>query len=203
MENMRKTASRLDKFFHVLEIACVVAAVAAGVGLLLIGASFIFKLDPEMIGSGYDMLDIGFADFRLAEGFVPDERGVLGIAAVDMAMAVVLALLGRAFVACVRRLLAPMREGRPFHGDAAGSLRRLAILSLVIGAALNISEIVNGLLTEHVYGLSDLLLSDRILEVQMHSKLDMSCLVVSGVLLLLSYIFRYGQELQQLSDETL
>jgi hypothetical protein len=33
--------------------------------------------------------------------------------------------------------------------------------------------------------------------------MDISFLICSGILLLLSYIFRYGSELQQLSDETL
>ena len=203
MDRMQKTAGWLDKFFHVLQIAYVVAAVTAGVGLVLIAVCFIFKLNPEMIGTGYNTPDLGFLELTLAEAFVPDKRSILTIVAVDIAMGGILSLLGRAGVSCIRRLLAPMKAGLPFHDSAAACLKRLAILSLVIGVVLNVSELASRLLTDQVYGLSELLLSDRILGVQMHGKPDLSCLVVSGVLLLLSYVFRYGQELQRLSDETL
>ena len=202
MDRMRKAAGRLDTFFHILQIAYIVAAVAAGVGLALIAVCFIFKLNPEMIGTGYNTPDIGFLELTLAEAFVPDKRSILAVVAVDIAMGGILSLLGRAGVSCIRRLLAPMKEGLPFHNSAAACLKRLALLSLVMGAVLNISELASRLLTDHVYGLSELLLSDRVLAVQMRGKLDLSCLVVSGVLLLLSYVFRYGQTLQQLSDET-
>lgn len=80
---------------------------------------------------------------------------------------------------------------------------RLAALSLVIGVVLNVSEVANRLLTEHVYGYAALFTGEKIAAVSVHNKLDLSRLVVSGVLVLLSCVFRYGQELQQLSDETL
>ena len=53
------------------------------------------------------------------------------------------------------------------------------------------------------YDLHLLLLSEKISHVEFMFVFDLSFLVVYGVLLLLSYIFRYGEELQQLSDETL
>ena len=203
MDKMKKTAVRLDVFFNVLQVACIVAAVAAGVALVMIVACLIFRFDPEVIGTGYNVLDFGALELEVAEGFAPDKFRVLIIGAVDMAMGVILALLGRACVLCVRRLLVPMKEGLPFHEGASAGIRRLALLSLIIGIALNASEIASQLLTNHIYGLPELLLGERIAAVTVHSKLDLSCLVVSGVLLLLSYVFRYGQSLQQLSDETL
>lgn len=203
MDRMKKTAARLDVFFSVLQVLYVVAAVASGVALLMIAACLIFRFDPEKIGTGYNMLEIGFLELELSEGFAPDKFRVLGIGAVDMVAGVVLALLGRACVRCIRRLLAPMKEGLPFHESAAAGLRRLALLSLIIGVVLNGSEIANQLMTSRIYGLPELFLSDRIAAVAQHNGLDFNCLIVSGVLLLLSYVFRYGQSLQQLSDETL
>ena len=203
MEKMKKAAVRLDVFFNVLQVVCVVAAVAAGVAFVMIAACLIFRFDPELIGTGYNALDIGFLELEVVEGFAPDKYRVLVIGAVDMAMGVILALLGRACTSSVRRLLSPMKEGQPFHSAASSSLRRLALLSLVIGVVLNISEIASRLLTEHIYSLTELLVSEKIAAVSVGGKLKLSYLVVSGILLLLSYVFRYGQELQQLSDETL
>ena len=202
MDKMKKTAVRLDVFFQVLQVACIVAAAASGVALVMIIACLIFRFDPELIGTGYNVLDIGFLELEVAESFAPDKYRVLAIGAVDMAMGVILALLGRACTASVRRLLSPMKEGLPFHESAAACLRRLALLSLIIGVVLNASEIASQLLTEYIYGLEGLILGEKIIGMELHSKLKLSCLVVSGVLLLLSYVFRYGQTLQQLSDET-
>ena len=203
MDKMKKTAVRLDVFFQVLQVACIVAAAASGVALVMIVACLIFRFDPELIGTGYNVLDIGFLELEVAESFAPDKYRVLAIGAVDMAMSVILALLGRACTASVRRLLSPMKEGLPFHESAAACLRRLALLSLIIGVVLNASEIASQLLTEYIYGLEGLILGEKIIGMELHSKLKLSSLVVSGVLLLLSYVFRYGQELQRLSDETL
>ena len=202
MDKMKKTAVRLDVFFQVLQVACIVAAAASGVALVMIIACLIFRFDPELIGTGYNVLDIAFLELEVAESFAPDKYRVLAIGAVDMAMGVILALLGRACTASVRRLLSPMKEGLPFHESAAACLRRLALLSLIIGVVLNASEIASQLLTEYIYGLEGLILGEKIIGMELHSKLKLSCLVVSGVLLLLSYVFRYGQTLQQLSDET-
>lgn len=203
MDKMKKTAGRLDVIFNVLQVACIVAAVAAGVAFVMIAACLIFRFDPEKIGTGYNMLEIGFLELEVAEAFAPDKHRVLIIGAVDMAMSIILALLGRTFVASVRRLLAPMKQGLPFHEGAAAGFRQLALLSLVIGVVFNVSEIANQLLTRHIYCPEGLILGEKIIGMELRSEPDLSCLVVSGVLLLLSYVFRYGQSLQQLSDETI
>lgn len=203
MENIKKNAKRLDIFFCVLQIACTVAAVAALVALILTGACFLFGLDPEQIGTGYNALDIGFLELELAPGFAPDPHSVLKIASVDLAAGFIAALLGRLAMKRIRGLLAPMKMGMPFHESVADNLKQLALLSLIIGVVLNATKLVNYLLTNHYYHLTELLTGEGILQVHIHQDLDLTFLVISGILLLLSYVFRYGQSLQQLSDETL
>lgn len=203
MEKIKKNARRLDILFRIMQVACTIAAVSALVGLALIGACFLFKLEPEQIGRGYNSLDIGFLEMELAQGFAPDPHNVLKIVAAELAAGFAAALLGRMAMKQIRSLLAPMKEGSPFHEGAAFSLKRLALLSLITGIVLNTSALVNCLLTNHYYHLQELLAGERILQVKIEYDLDLSFLVVSGILLLLSYIFRHGQALQQLSDETL
>lgn len=203
MEKMKTIARRLDIFFRILQIMYTIAAVAAGVCLLLTAACFLFRLDPEMIGTGYNSLDLGFLELELAQAFAPDKHIVLAIAAAELAFTVPVALLGRACMAGVRRLLEPMKQGLPFHGTAASGLKRLALFSLIMGVLLNISGLVNHLLTNHFYNPAELFSSEKISAAILHFDLDFTFLVISGILLLLSYVFHYGQSLQQLSDETL
>ena len=48
-----------------------------------------------------------------------------------------------------------------------------------------------------------LLLSEKITHVGGMFKIDLTFLIFWAILTLLSYVFRYGEDLQQLSDETL
>ena len=54
-----------------------------------------------------------------------------------------------------------------------------------------------------VYDLETVFLNEQIISCTPEINLDMSFAVVFAVLYLLSYVFRYGEELQKQSDETL
>ena len=58
-------------------------------------------------------------------------------------------------------------------------------------------------MTVFVYDLPGLLISHKITHVGGMFQVDLTFLIYWAILLLLSYVFRYGEELQQLSDETL
>ena len=203
MDKMKKTAVRLDVFFNVLQVACVVAAVAAGVALVMIAACLIFRFDPEKIGTGYNILDIGFLELEVAEAFAPGKHRVLVIGAVDMAMSVILALLGRSCVASVRRLLAPMKEGQPFASEISKNLRKLGWLSLILGVAVQVMEAVSLYSLFIVQNMDALLISEKITHVDVNVSFDPSFLIIPAVFFLLAYVFKYGEQLQTLSDETL
>ena len=53
------------------------------------------------------------------------------------------------------------------------------------------------------YNLNELFLSDKITGVSVTYSCDLSFLIYALVLFLMSFIFKYGSELQKLSDETL
>ena len=54
-----------------------------------------------------------------------------------------------------------------------------------------------------IYDLPGLLVSEKITHVGGMFQVDLTFLIYWAILLLLSYVFRYGEQLQQLSDETL
>lgn len=203
MDKMQSTARKLDIFFHIFQVALNIAAVAAAVGIAIVAAFFIFDLKPEQVATGYNVLDFGAFELELAAKYVPDESRILLMKAADMAMGLVCAVISWFGVKCIRSILSPMREGLPFSGLVAPGLKKLAVLSLVLGIIVNITKAINIFLTMKCYGLPDLLISDAVTKVTVNFELDLSFIAVAAVLLLLSYIFRYGEELQQLSDETL
>ena len=58
-------------------------------------------------------------------------------------------------------------------------------------------------MTVFVYDLPGLLLSEKIIHEGGMVQVDLTFLIYWAILMLLSYVFRYGEGLQQLSDETL
>ena len=203
MNQMMNTARKLDKVFHVLFVALQIAFVACFVGLGVIAVGLIFKLPPEMIGEGYASVDLGLAEFQLAEACTPDYKKVLFVVAMQLLLMTPILRIGKKCVLRVRDILSPMKEGAPFHAAVGDNLKKLAIHTLELGVMINCMRMLGQAFVVHGYQLQQLLLSDNILKVTFSYSFDLSFLLIAAVLYLLSLVFRYGQELQQLSDETL
>lgn len=203
MNNMTNTAKKLDKVFEITHIVLGALAIACVVGVALIGIAYIMKWDPTFIGTDYESFDIGFLELRVAEDFAPDKWLVLLQAAITLTVGCRLAYDSRRGVGYIREILSPMKEGQPFAAIVSTNLKKLARLSINLGILFNIIRLTEQIMTVFVYDLPGLLVSEKITHVGGMFQVDLTFLIYWAVLLLLSYVFRYGEELQQLSDETL
>lgn len=162
MERLRKTARVLD----------VVARIAFWftmvVGALLFLLWALNLRDPFFTSYMGGLLMAGNLNFTLAEPVNFPWGAMLVLAALELA---VYGCTVRIF----RRVLRPMKEGRPFDG-AARQLRRLAWVTLAANLVLSCASQV---------------------------RLDLGFLGPGIFLLLLSFVFHYGEELQRQADETL
>ena len=203
MNNLSNTAKKLDKVFEIVHIVFGALAIACLVGVALIVAAYLLKWDPSMIGTGYENFDIGFLELTVAESYAPDKWMVLLQAAITLAVSCRLLYDGRRGVGYIREILHPMTEEKPFDSIVSTNLKKLAKLSINLGILYNIITLSEQILTVFVYDLPGLLISDKISHVGGMFQVDLTFLIYWAILLLLSYIFRYGEQLQQLSDETL
>ena len=203
MNNLSTTAKKLDKVFEIAHIVLGALAIACIVGIALIGVAYILKLDPEMIGTNYEHFDIGFLELEVAENFAPDKWLVLLQAGISLLIGCRLAYDARCGVGYIREILNPMKEEKPFDAIVSTNLKKLAKLSINLGIFYNIIILSEQIITVFVYDLPGLLISDKITHVGGMFQVDLTFLIYWAILLLLSYVFRYGEELQQLSDETL
>lgn len=203
MNNLSNTAKKLDKILEIVHIVLGALAIACIVGVALIFIAYILKWDPEMIGTGYETFDIGFLELQLADSYAPNKWLVLLQAAITLAASCRLLYDGRRGVGYVREILHPMTEEKPFDSIVSTNLKKLARLSINLGILANIIILSEQIMTVFVYDLPGLLLSNKIIHVGGMFTLDLTFLIYWAILLLLSYIFRYGEKLQQLSDETL
>ena len=203
MNNLSNTAKKLDKVFEIAHIVLGALAIGFIVCVALIAIAYVLKLDPSMIGTAYENFDIGFLELTIAENYAPDKWLVLLQAAISLLVGCRLMYEGRRGVGYIREILKPMKEEKPFDSVVSTNLKKLAKLSIVIGILYNIIVLSEQIMTVFVYDLPGLLISDKISHVGGMFQIDLTFIVYWAVLLLLSYVFRYGEALQQLSDETL
>lgn len=203
MNNLSNTAKKLDKILEIAHIVLGALAIACIVGVALILVAYLFKLDPEMIGTGYESFDIGFLELQVSPTYAPNKWLVLLQAAITLAVGCRLAYDGRRGVGYIREILHPMTEGKPFDTIVSTNLKKLAKLSINLGILYNIILLSEQIMTVFVFDLPTLLISEKIVHIGSMFSVDLTFLIYWAILLLLSYVFRYGEELQQLSDETL
>ena len=203
MKDLIKAATILDKIFYALSIAVTVSAVALVIGLGILAAGFLFDLPPHMIGTGYATATLDFVTFTVADAYMPDHRIIWCQVAMELFLTLICLVPTHFSIKAIRNILSPMKNGEPFHNTVSLNLKKLARYACSLGIGLNLLKIISQILLIKAFDLNLLLLSERIPKVQFKFVFDLSFLFVAGILLLLSYIFQYGEQLQQLSDETI
>ena len=203
MNNLSNTAKKLDKVFEIAHIVLGALVIGFLVCTALIAVAYVLKLDPSTIGTYYENFDIGFLELTVAEAYAPDKWLVLLHAAVILLVSSRLCYDGRRGVGYVREILQPMKEEKPFASIVSTNLKKLARLSINLGILGNIIILADQIISVFVYDLPALLISEKITHVGGMFEVDLSFVVYWAILMLLSYVFSYGEQLQLLDDETL
>ncbi len=206
MTKIQKTAGALDGFFKLTYRLTIAANVLISIPLalsllLLIGSP---KLLEAVSAGLVQTLRFGGASFTLAPELAAPaaEAGTLYLIA-GLAIGVAELALYVLMIRCIRRVLAPMKEGLPFAKEVAENFKTLAWLTIARGILDMAMVLVLGSTILRAYDLGEIFLSDKITAVNVNQTLDFGFVLLALIFYGLSYIFRYGQELQQLSDETL
>ena len=203
MNNLSNTAKKLDRIFEIVHIVLGALAIACIVGVALIAVAYFLKWDPSRIGTNYEKFDVGFLELTVAEAFAPNKWIVLLQTAITLVVSCRLLCIGRRGVTYIRQILHPMAEEKPFDSIVSTNLSKLAKLSIHLGILYNVIILAEQIIAVFVYDLPGLLISDKITHISGMFNVDLTFVVYWAILLLLSYVFRYGEQLQQLSDETL
>ncbi len=206
---MERIARGLGIALKVIWILLIVVAAVMGAALVLVMV-VLFAWPEAFYSLGMSALNVGPFHIQL-EGvaypfdqasFSPGEQEAIALGIVATALfAAAVIVCGFIAVALLRRIVAPMEEGRPFSAANADDVRRLAFVALAYWIAETVASSVIPLIFMGAFG-STFSLGLHELSVEPSFQMDLSWLFVFFVLLLLSYVFRYGADLQKLSDET-
>ena len=193
-EMFRKSAVIYFFFLYVVEILCILFAIYY-LGLI------VFSKYTRIFHQEYYEADINGIIFNVGQWMVPkSDVKYLKFASIyrkiySLGMQIFL------FFIChnIRKILQPMKQQQPFIKGISNRIRTIAWIYFVYGLFLNIFS--NLIRIYNLKGMTKVWYMDKIIIYKVSILPDF--IFVTLILLFVSYIFRYGEMLQQESDETL
>ena len=201
MEKLTKTARVLHKIVRVLYRLGIVGTIVTAVALVLITLLPADSL-RQAVSSADMTIELGTAELHLSRILEPigDIRlflcAVFGVATASLALSVCALKL-------VLRILRLMADGRPFDGTVSANFKRLGWVTLAGVAVHYVMDGVDAAMDVSMFDLDQIFRPDMVKGVTIQNTDSLSCLLIPIMMFLLSYVFRYGEELQRQSDETL
>ena len=200
MEKLKKMAKNLDTVAKIIFYLNIGAAAMIFLAWILMFGDILMDKNAlrEYLVLKFDSVKVGIAPEYAPSLQYTNMRFFIGtLLSVALICFVIYA------IKVVRKILAPMKEGLPFDESVSKNLRNLGFLTLIGGSVWSVTKAVLDTTSFQVYQISEMFRPERITGVELEVTLDTTFLIIAAVIFLLSYIFKYGTELQKLSDETL
>ena len=185
-------------------IAGICGGIMRVVGIvLLVFALLVPVFGEKLFAAGSLTLDLEYVKLYLADEYQVVTGTVQSYAVLALLAGSVLSAAVCYAIRQLRLLLAPMKNGRPFESAVPGCLKKIAWTILGGGTIVQGITIAEQILLAKAYPLDEIFSSSAIRSIEYSYTADFGYVFVFCIIMFLSYIFSYGQELQQESDETL
>lgn len=201
MENTKlsKGAAIIDRILKILQGFALAGVIVAAIFIpltLILGRKIVADASS---------LELGVVTLKLAgDASAYLDEGNLKVSIVCVLICLI--LISAAAWYCIRvlrEILIPMKAGQPFARGISAKIRKLAWTVLIGGSVAEMGGVLAEVFETRAYHLERLLDMDRIAAVAYNFDVDLWFLGAALVLFFLSFIFRYGEELQREADETL
>lgn len=163
----------------------------------------LLKVFREKMVAGAFTLDLDFVKLHLAQEYAQTGRLLLNQMDMVLISGILICIAVRYGIGYLRKVLAPMKEGRPFDGEAPMYLKKIAWVILIGGGLIQVLGIAGRAMMIRALPMDAIFASAAIERVEYVFTVDFGFVCLACAVLLLSRIFEYGQRLQQESDETL
>lgn len=195
MKKMKQSANLLYKFFNVffwLTILATCVLVVASVVLLILNIPL-------------ETLEIGIITFDLNTDAVNFNDFKLKFLMITQMLSAIVSCVFAVFICKkLKDILRPIKNGEPFMDSACKNVRKLGNIMLIFGIASAIAQIVSTIALGIFMGdYGYIFTNDYILSCSIINKYDINWVIGALFMYLIAYIFDYGKQLQELSDETL
>lgn len=194
MEKLTKTARILDVFAKILFIFCIVSIcmiIAANI-FMVVAINLPIEDMPKALSLVFDFDDNDFAVIENGQLLVTKQQLAIYILtfSLTLAISVVILMIGAKLF---RRILVPMKEGRPFEEGISAVIKKFGHFVL----AATVIRAFIGFLFDTV------LIAISAEPEPLPITVSLDGIFAAILIYLISYIFHYGEELQKQADETL
>jgi hypothetical protein len=200
MEKLMKTSKTMDNIlkiaYKLLQVAGIILIVSIGICIV---AQFVDKLPMAELTS----VSVSDVELTFKEPMMVDSATAVIEMVVTLVMALLVIGITGYMIKRLRDVLAPMMVGQPFNGTVSKSIKNLGIAVIVNGLVIDIAESVMSNMAFYMYDIAELILSDNISKITVNSEINLDGILAGVFVIMLSYVFRYGEQLQQQADETL
>ena len=185
-------------------IANVGGKITAGAGVICVLVAFFTLIFGTIMFTAADItLNLDFIKFHLNSNYIVNSD--------YMKIYIFSATLGGGIICfivyyisrVIRKIIAPMKLGRPFESGISENLKKIGLIVLIGGFFSEMVGVIARLLMINAYSINELFISEVIEKTEFLFNINLNFVLISCVIFFLSYIFTYGQILQQESDETL
>lgn len=201
MEKLIRTSRILDKLFKVIRYITVVVGVIC-IPLLIVSFFLPESWYADIVGTANTSIWLDTIKLQLNQS-IP----ISGTLKSAVSVILLLAVMGCGVIAyglqLLRNIIAPMKEGNPFSNAVSCNLRRLGWLIVIGSVVYSVISAISLHFISGLYDLTSLFKEGSVEGIMVNYRYNAAFLIVAALLFLLSYIFRYGEELQRQSDETL
>jgi len=197
MDKICKTSRIIYKILSVLFWIAIVFTGLAAIGTI----AMLLTKDGVMFNEKNTKITLGNFEVTVFQGFSIEQMKLL--LAVALVNIIILGAFGCFVIIVLKRIFHPMAQGKPFDSSVSQALRKLAWAVLFYGIISTGLDMITNIVYYRTFNVASLFDSSVVSACTMTIKSDYGFVVWFVLILLLSHIFKYGEELQQLSDETL
>lgn len=195
-----KSKDLLRKMCFILEIVrgtCLISVV------LLIGLSLFYAFNKDVYNMLFGSIRIDYLQLTFNDdSALSKDKMSIWLPLIFLITAIFVFIIYKA-VQTIESICTITMNHTPFDVRVSNHMKNLAKYILVGGIVFNILEVCRIMQFKQTINFDLLFNTKYVTQINFDIRLHLSFLVFAALIYLLSYIFRYGQELQQLSDETL
>ncbi len=196
-----------DKSKDLLRKMCFILEIVRGTCLisvaLLIGLSLFYAFNKDVYNMLFGSIRIDYLQLTFNDdSALSKDKMSIWLPLIFLITAIFVFIIYKA-VQTIESICTITMDHTPFDVRVANHIKNLAKYILVGGIVFNILEVCRVLYFKQILNFDLLFNTKYVTQIKFDIRLHLSFLVFAALIYLLSYIFRYGQELQQLSDETL
>ena len=169
----------------------------------LIFAVLVLIFGARMFSDGAVTAELGFVKLYLTEAYRDVTPLMKAYAVVSLLCGCVGCAMLTIICSLLRQILGPIKEGRPFEKRVSADMRKIAWAVLIGGGINEILRLIEQIFVIRALPFEKLFSSEAVAYREYLFEIDGGFVILFFVILFLSYIFSYGQSLQQAADETL